>query len=178
MQVDENISLKFLEEIHAESLLNVVNANRVHLREWLPWVDNMTTTGNFKYYINDCKRRAAAQTDFGFSIVFEGNIIGRIGLHHINQQNKIGEIGYWLADGMQGKGIVTRCCKAIINFGFSELGLNRIEIKCALGNDKSKAIAEKLQFKHEGILRQAELLHGKFIDLHLFAMVKEEWGES
>ena len=176
IQVDENISLEFLEEIHAESLLNVVNANRVHLREWLPWVDNMQTVGNFKYYINDCKKRAEAQTDFGFSIVVDNNIVGRVGLHHINQQNKIGEIGYWLADGMQGKGIISRCCKAIINFGFNELDLNRIEIKCAVGNDKSKAVAEKLQFKYEGILRQAELLHGKFIDLHLFGLVKEEWG--
>ena len=74
------------------------------------------------------------------------------------------------------KGIVTRSCKAIINFAFTELGLNRIEIKCAVSNDKSKGVAEKLQFKYEGILRQAELLHGKFIDLHLFGMVKEEWG--
>ena len=174
IQVDENISLEFLEEIHAESLLNVVNANRVHLREWLPWVDNMQTVAHFKYYINDCKKRAIDKTDFGFAIIIDKNIVGRIGLHHINQQNKIGEIGYWLADGMQGKGIVTRCCKAIINFAFTELGLNRIEIKCAVGNDKSKGVAEKLQFKYEGILRQAELLHGKFIDLHLFGLVKED----
>ena len=174
IQVDENISLEFLEEIHAESLLNVVNANRVHLRQWLPWVDNMQTVAHFKYYINDCKKRAIDKTDFGFAIIIDKNIVGRIGLHHINQQNKIGEIGYWLADEMQGKGIVKRCCKSIINFAFTELGLNRIEIKCAVGNEKSKAVAEKLQFKYEGILRQAELLHGKFVDLHLFGLVKQD----
>jgi ribosomal-protein-serine acetyltransferase len=175
IQVDEMIGLEFLEEIHAESLLNLVNANRTHLREWLPWVDQMQTVAHFTYYINDTKRRAADKTDLGYAIIIDKNIVGRIGLHHINYQNKIGEIGYWLADGQQGKGIITKCCIAIINYAFTELGLNRIEIKCGIGNHKSRAIAEKLQFKREGILRKAELLNGKFIDLYLYSMLKEEW---
>jgi ribosomal-protein-serine acetyltransferase len=177
IQVDDTISLEFLEEIHAESLLNLVNANRTYLREWLPWVDNMHTVANFTYYISDTKKRAAEKTDFGFAIIIGKNIVGRIGLHHINHQNKIGEIGYWLADGLQGRGIMTQCCTAIINHAFTQFGLNRIEIKCAAGNNKSRAVAEKLQFKSEGILRQAELLNGKFIDLHLYAMLKEEWNK-
>lgn len=175
IQVDDTISLEFLEEMHAESLLNVVNANRTYLREWLPWVDHMQTVANFTHYIIDTKKSAAAETDFGYAIIIDKNIVGRIGMHHINRQNKIGEIGYWLADGLQGRGIITKSCKALINHGFTELGLNRIEIKCGVGNDKSRAIAEKLQFKPEGILRQAELLNGKFIDLYLYAMIKEEW---
>ncbi len=175
IQVDDTISLEFLEEIHAESLLNLVNANRTYLREWLPWVDQMHTVANFAYYISETKRRAAEKTDFGYAIIIDKNIAGRIGLHHINQQNKIGEIGYWLADGLQGRGIITKCCSAIINYGFTQLGLNRIEIKCAIGNNKSRAIAEKLQFKQEGILKQAESLNGKFIDLYLYAMLKDKW---
>lgn len=173
--VDNNISLEFIEEIHAESLYNLVNANRTYLREWLPWVDNMQTVANFRQYIIETNKRAADKTDYGYAIIIDKNIVGRIGMYHINQQNKIGEIGYWLADGMQGRGIIAACCKALINYGFTELGLNRIEIKCGVGNYKSRAIAEKLQFKHEGILRGAELLNGKFIDLHLYAMLKEEW---
>lgn len=175
IQVDETTSLEFLEEIHAESLLNVVNANRSYLREWLPWVDQMQTVANFAYYISDTKKRAAEKTDFSYAIIIDKNIVGRIGLHHINHQNRIGEIGYWLADGLQGRGIMHECCKAIINHAFKELGINRIEIKCATGNNKSRAIAEKLQFKQEGILRQAELLNGKLIDLYLYALLKEEW---
>lgn len=169
------ITLEMLEEIHAASLLNLVNANRAYLREWLPWVDHMQTVANFTYYISDTKKRAAAKTDFGYAIIIDKNIVGRIGLHNINHQHRIGEIGYWLADGLQGRGIIAKSCKATINHAFKELGLNRIEIKCGTGNDKSRAIAEKLQFKQEGILKQAELLNGKFIDLYLYAMLKEEW---
>jgi ribosomal-protein-serine acetyltransferase len=173
--VDETISLEFLEEIHAESLYDLVNANRAYLKEWLPWVDSMQTVANFKQYIIDSKKQAADKTDFGYSIIIDKNIVGRIGMHRINRPNKIGEIGYWLASGLQGRGIVTKCCKALISHGFTALNLNRIEIKCALENEKSRAIAEKLQFKQEGILRQAEWLNGKFIDLYLYAMLKEDW---
>jgi ribosomal-protein-serine acetyltransferase len=175
IQVDETISLEFLEEIHAESLFNVVNNNRTYLREWLPWVDHMQTVANFAYYISDTKKRAADKTDFGYAIIIDKNIVGRIGLHHINYPNRIAEIGYWLAGGLQGRGIIFKSCKALISHSFKELGLNRIEIKCGIGNDKSRAIAEKLQFRQEGILKQAELLNGKFIDLYLYAMLKQEW---
>ena len=87
-------------------------------------------------------------------------------------------MGYWLADGWQGRGIVTKCCIALIQYGFNDLGLNRIEIKCATGNDKSGAIAEKLNFKREGILREAEWLNGTFIDLYLYSMLRDEWEKT
>lgn len=173
--VNESISLEFLEASHAAALLALVHDNRAYLREWLPWVDNMVAVENSVNYINDCISRAAAKTDFAYAIMVEGRMVGRIGMHHINLQNKTGEIGYWLADGQQGKGIVTKSCRALINSGFTELGLNRIEIKCGVGNEKSKTIAEKLGFKQEGILRGAEWLNGKFIDLHLFSLLKDEW---
>lgn len=173
--VDDTISLEFIEEDHAASLYNLVNANRAYLREWLPWVDSMQTVANFKQYIIDSKKQAADKTDFGYCIIIDKNIAGRIGIHRINRQNKIGEIGYWLASGLQGRGIITKCCKALISHGFTALNLNRIEIKCALENEKSRAIAEKLQFKQEGILKQAEWLNGKFIDLYLYALLKENW---
>jgi ribosomal-protein-serine acetyltransferase len=175
IQVDEIISLEFLEEIHAESLYNLVNANRHYLRQWLPWVDHMHTITNFTHYIIDTKKRAADKTDFGYAIIIDRNIVGRIGLHHINYSNGIAEIGYWLAEGLQGRGIITKSCKALINHCFTELNLNRIEIKCGIGNVKSRDIPEKLLFKQEGILKQAELLNGKYIDLYLYAIVKEDW---
>lgn len=178
IQVDENICLRFLEEQDAAAMLNLVNTNRAYLRQWLPWVDNMQTVDNFKTYINDSIKRAAEKTDFGFAIIFKDQLAGRIGLHHINHQNKIGEIGYWLVDGMQGNGIVTKCCQWIIQYGFTQMGLNRIEIKCAVGNNRSRAIAQKLNFKEEGILHQAEWLNGNYINLHLYAMLKDNWTKE
>jgi ribosomal-protein-serine acetyltransferase len=175
IQVDKTIHLDFLEESDADELLNLVNANRDYLKKWLIWVDHMQNVENFQQHINLTKQKASLGSDFGYAIFFNENITGRIGIYNINRQHMIGEIGYWLAEAMQGKGIIAKCCKTLIDHGFNELGLNRIELKCGLENTKSRAIPEKLGFTREGILRKAELLNGQFIDLYLFSMLKEEW---
>ncbi|MEO6949604.1 MAG: GNAT family protein, partial [Ginsengibacter sp.] len=58
---------------------------------------------------------------------------------------------------------------------FQKIGLNRIEIKAAVRNLKSQAIPIKLNFKKEGVLRQAEFVNNEFIDLFLYSILKEEW---
>ena len=176
IKIEGGLSLESLNENHAASMFALIDSNRPHLKEWLPWVDNMQTVENFKDHIAYCKKLEAAATDFPFVIMTNNEMAGRIGIHYIHLHNKIAALGYWLGDGYQGKGIITRSCKALIDHCFNELGMNRVEIKCATGNFKSRAIAEKLNFKQEGILRQAELVNGKFLDLYLYSMLKEEWG--
>ena len=101
--------------------------------------------------------------------------MGRIGIYRIDRANKIGEFGYWLSKDYQGKGIITKSCQALIQLAFSSLDLNRIELKCATNNQKSNQIAVKLNFTLEAILRDAEYLHEKFIDLNLYSLLKKEY---
>lgn len=176
IKADNTITLELIEEAHAQPLLNLVNADRIYLREWLPWIDGMQTVDDFRQYIAHCKKVHEEGSDYGYVIMLNDTMVGRVGLHYINQQNKTGAIGYWLAEGFQGKGIITKACIAIINYGFTTLELNRIEIKCGVGNYKSAAIPERLNFIKEGILRQAEWVNGKFIDLSLYSLLRSEWN--
>ena len=80
-------------------------------------------------------------------------------------QNKVGAIGYWLTKSAEGSGVITDSCKVLIDYGFKDLRLHRIEIKAALTNFKSQAIPVKLNFKKEGILRQAELVNNHLLIL-------------
>ncbi len=178
IQVDEHINLEILEEEQAETLCELVNENRDHLRQWLPWVDHMQTAEQFKLHIIETKKQATEKTNFGFAIFIDKKLVGKIGIHHINTQNNVGQIGYWLAADQQKKGVIFKCCNALLHFGFSHLDLNRIEIKCGTGNNKSKAIPEKLHFTFEGILRQAEQVNGKYIDLFLYSMIKTDWENN
>jgi ribosomal-protein-serine acetyltransferase len=175
IQVDDNIALALIDDKHALPVFNLIDNNRHYLREWLPWVDNMRSIENLKNYIVKCKKENEQGSDFGYVIIYNNIVAGRIGIHNIDQQNKIASIGYWLAEDFAGKGIITKSCKAIINYAFDELGLNRIEIKCGTGNFKSKAIPMRLNFKEEGIIRQGEFVNNKFIDLFIFSMLKTEW---
>ena len=62
----------------------------------------------------------------------------------------------------------------LIDFCLNELNLNRIEIKCGVENTKSKNIFIRLHFTHEGIIRQGELIHDKFIDLNIYSFLKTD----
>jgi ribosomal-protein-serine acetyltransferase len=172
---DESVSIALVDDSHAPALFELVNANRPHLREWLPWVDHMQTVEQFLNFIAQSKKKEAAGTDFAFMILYNGVAAGRIGIYNIDNQNKIGAIGYWLGAAFAGKGITTKACRALIDYCFTVLDINRIEIKCGTGNHKSQAVAERLGFNKEGIIRRGELLYNNFIDLYLYAMLKADW---
>ena len=76
----------------------------------------------------------------------------------------------------QGKGIMTRVVKALIDYAFDQLALNRVEILVAFNNIKSRAIPERLGLKKEGYLRQAEWLHDHYVDLMIYAVLKKDWS--
>jgi ribosomal-protein-serine acetyltransferase len=178
IKVDNTIAMELIDYHHAETLYQLVKLNRLHLREWLPWVDQMRSVDDFRKYISSSKQRYANHSEIGYVIMQEHEMIGRLGLYNIDLVNKSASIGYWLTKELMGKGIITRCCKAVIDEGFSHLQLNRIEIRAATANFKSQAIPERLGFKKEGIIRQGEFVNNEFVDLYVYSMLKEEWQKN
>lgn len=174
IKIDQITNIELIHEHHAQSIFELVNSNRTYLREWLPFVDKMQTPEFAQNFVKGTMQRNKEGIEYAFVIVLNHQVIGRVGVYKIDSQNKIGEIGYWIAENFQGKGIVTRACQVVIDFCFKELQLNRIEIKCGTQNFKSQYIPEKLKFRKEGVMRQAELLYDKFIDLNLYSLIKKE----
>lgn len=173
--IDENVRLELTAAKHADGLYEAVDKNREHLSDFLPWVANMKSPANFQEYIKNCESLYEQKKEVSFVILLQEVAVGRIGLHHLNLENKNASIGYWLTKDSEGKGIITRSCKKLVTYGFHQLGLNRIEIKAAVNNGRSRAIPEKLHFKKEGILRGAEFVNGTFLDLVLYSILKDEW---
>lgn len=171
----ENIKLEPTSESQAPQLFAAIDNNRIQLSKFLPWVDNIRTVADLKEYLKNAEILCQEKKEASFAIIFNNVAVGRIGLHHLDLQNKIGAIGYWLSKDAQGKGIILKSCKALINYGFQNLGLHRIEIKAAVTNLKSQAIPVKLGFVKEGLLRQAEFVNNQFVDLFLYSMISDEW---
>jgi ribosomal-protein-serine acetyltransferase len=172
--IDESIKLELINDSHSQAIFEIANKGRNYLREWLIWVDDMQSVEFIENYIKESTQRKNEGTAFAFVIIENEKVVGRIGIYKINNINKIGEIGYWIAENQQGKGIVTKCCKGLIDFCFNELHLNRIEIICGTENYKSQVIPQRLGFTKEGIIRQGALVHNKFIDLCLFSLLEDE----
>ncbi len=101
--------------------------------------------------------------------------MGVTGFNSIIKAKRIGHIGYWLGEEHAGQGIMTRAVKVLTEHGFATLGLNRITIAAAVGNDKSRAVAERLGFRLEGIARDAEWLYDHFVDHAIYAVTRADW---
>ena len=171
--ISDNLRLELINESHSQPIFELVDQNRDYLKQWLSLIDTMKTVVFAEKFVQETMERNSAGLEYAFVIIDQQQVIGRIGIYKINQHNKIGEIGYWIAESAQGKGTITKSCTAMIDFCFTHLALNRIELKCGTENIKSNAIAKKLNFAEEGVIRQGEFLYNKFIDLNLYALLKE-----
>ena len=85
------------------------------------------------------------------------------------------EIGYWIGKRAEGRGLVTRACRAVMRHAFDELKVHRIELRCHSDNARSIAVAERLGFRREGCFQRAERMGESWVDLLVFGILEDEW---
>jgi len=174
-RIDDRTELRLLVPSDASALFAVTEANREHLRRWLPWLDSVRATRDSAQFIRTTLRQFADNQGFTAGIVRDGAIVGVIGHHRISWANRSTSLGYWLAAGHEGHGLMTTACRVLVDHAFGPLELNRMEIRCAEGNTRSRAIPERLGFRAEGLLREAEWLYDHFVDHVVYGMLRRDW---
>ncbi|MGK7379698.1 GNAT family N-acetyltransferase [Planococcus sp. 1R117A] len=174
-KIDEDLALKLPEMKDAERIFELTDSSRKYLKEWLPWLDFTTKLEDTQDFIKTGRRNYAEGKTLNAAILFKGEIVGMGGFNTINQANKTAYIGYWLAPEYQGHGIMTRVAKAFTEYALNELKLNKVEIRAAVGNQKSRSIPERLGYIQEGTIRQAEWLYDHYVDHVVYGMLAEEW---
>lgn len=100
---------------------------------------------------------------------------GAAGFNELEKRHKKAEIGLWLLEAYWGKGILKEIMPKLFDIGFAELGLNRIEGYVVSENNKCKRAIEKINFTHEGTMREYEYKNGNKIDVDIYAILKSEW---
>jgi ribosomal-protein-serine acetyltransferase len=174
IKVDENIELRHFTEADAEDIYSAVKANYDHLRPFLHWVVPEYSLAGVKEFIALANKNSEEKTSEGIGIFYQGRLAGATGFVHFSWESKNTEIGYWIAKEFEGQGIITKSCRALINYAFDDLGMNRIEIRCATVNVRSRAVPERLGFTLEGVLRQQVWRHTQFYDMAIYGLLKEE----
>lgn len=175
VQLDDRVELRLLELSHAAALYRVIDRNREYLRQWLPWVDGSRSSTDVARHIAENLERYGRRESLATGIWIDGEICGAISIHKIDRLNRFTSIGYWLAADRQGAGVMTRACMAMVGHAFHDLGLHRVEIRCATENRRSCSIPQRLGFTREGTLRDAEWLYDHFVDLVVYSMLQSEW---
>lgn len=176
--IDKDLELRLICMEDSEEIFSLIDSNREHLREWLPWVDGTISVEDTKNFIKSSMNQYGANNGFQAGIWYMGKVVGIIGLHQLNFYHKNTSIGYWLAEEFQGKGIMTKACRAVIEHIFINLELERVEIRCADKNFKSQAIPERLGFTKEGVCRNVENLYGNYVNHIVFSVLREEWEKK
>ena len=175
LTVNDSVELRQVAEEDAKGLTDLVDKNRSHLREWLPWLDNSMSIEDSARFIGRSIEQSDDNNGHTFGIFCNGKLAGVIGQHYIDSINRKTELGYWLDAGHQGRGIVTGAAAVVTDYSFEHQDCNRVILHCALHNHKSRAVAERLGFIKEGILREAEWLYDHYVDLVLYSMLKRDW---
>jgi RimJ/RimL family protein N-acetyltransferase len=122
--------------------------------------------------------QAQGVTDYHFVICLlaDGRPIGTAGLHQVDHQNGTAEFGIAIGDkGEWGKGYGTDATRAICDFGFAELRLERIGLEVYDGNERGRRAYDKAGFVHEGTLRRAHYADGDHHDVHVMSLLRDEW---
>ncbi len=153
-------------------IYEAIISNRNYLRTWLPFIDSTIDESYTQAYVQSVIDNEEVQ----YSIYDSNKFIGRIGFNHMDSANHKAEIGYWIIEEAQGKGIITKSVKELLMLAFTDLNLNKIVIKAGVENTKSRSIPERLGFTLEGVERDGELLvDNKYTDLAVYGLLKREF---
>ena len=173
--VAPGVGMHQFEPRDAATVFAVVERNREHLRQWLPWVDRSHSPEDIRQFILRVQAQFEADQGPNAGIWVEGVLAGNVGCHPIDWANRSCSLGYWIDAAQQGKGVITRCCTAMLDYLFGELRLHRVEIRCGTGNTRSGAIPERLGFTREGLLRQGEWVNDRWVDLVVWGILEDQW---
>lgn len=175
-RVDDEVELRVLDEGDADELFALADRNRLHLRAWLPWVDGTRSVHDVRSWLRTAGQQDLDGDGFQAGIRYLGVLAGVAGYHRIDWRRRQVALGYWLGREFEGRGIMTRSCRALVEHAFRGYRLDRVEIRAAAENHRSRAVAERLGFRREGFVHRAEWLYDHFVDHVVYGMSAEEWA--
>lgn len=175
LTINNQIRLEKIKYTHAFQIFQAIDQNREFLSYWLPFIEQTRTQEDTEAFIRSILAEPIDKREDVFVIWFRDHFAGLVGFKDTDRQNLKTEIGYWLIEKMTGKGIMKCTVEVLISFIFMTMKMNRIQIKCGVGNDKSAAIPKRLGFHFEGIERAGEKHKNRFIDLEIYSLLKNEW---
>ncbi len=174
IQVNEETQLRVLEERHVEDYFALIERNKEHLHAWIAVEAYEGSVETLRAYVKQRLLQFVNGEGYHLGIWYQGALVGILD-YRLNGRSRSVELGYWLDEAMQGKGIVTQACRTMVRHAFEEHRVHKVVISCATDNPRSRAVAERLGFLQEGILRQADRLHDRYVDMVFYGLLVDEW---
>lgn len=144
---------------------------------WMSWAHLRYSEDEADEYIRSARRNWDAGTQYVFAVseARDGAMLGAVSLSHIHPVYHFCNLGYWIRASRHGNGFAGRAARLAAKFAFEQVGLVRVEIVVAVGNEASLKVAEKTGARREGILRNRILVREKVYDGIMFAFVPADF---
>ena len=176
LEIDKELHLELIHFSHAKEMLALVNDNRELFKEWLLWVDFVNTIEDEEKFIKSSLERYADDKLLNCMIFYKEKLVGNVEISMAKGYGTVkGELGYWLGAEFHGKGIMHRAVAKMIEIGFEQYKLDKIMLRCAVKNERSCNVAQKLGFTHEGRQRSEIVVNEVLMDVNVYAVFRDEY---
>ena len=170
------VVIRKYQEVDIEERYNAIRDSLNDLSKWFAWCHPAYMPEENRAWFVDYEQRWKNGNEFSFKIS-EGTSrtqLGECRINHINRLHKFANISYWVRSGYEGRGIATSAVLQTARFGFTELGVHRLEIFMSLRNAASRKVAEKVGATMEGTLRNRIDLRGRVEDAVLYSLIPDD----
>ena len=164
------LRLRALQADDAPALLEVLGDEQVTRYHSMPTLSSLAEASDALAGV-DQRFQAGEMIRWAIQPRTDRRLIGTVGLLHVVAEHRRGELGYELARRWWGRGLMPEAAAVVIGYGFTVLGLHRIEAGVLVGNDPSVRVLQKLGFQEEGTLRHYLYLKGRFHDVRWFGLL-------
>ncbi len=159
------MSLRYVDDLWAS-----IRVSAREIGEWMSWgID--PTKEQTRAFADSSAKAWEMGVEWNWALLLEGRPVGGIGIGQYVPLIKCGQLGYWLRSDLAGRGLVTEAGAAVVEYAFGELGLHRLELHAAPENKASIAVARKLGFRHEGLLRHGSHARRGWHDVNVYGLL-------
>jgi RimJ/RimL family protein N-acetyltransferase len=171
--MNDSLTIRQYEDSDVDELVTAVHESLNDLQPWMPW-------GTASYSASDAASWIRASRDghingsmYDFAVVDEvGRYLGSCGLNQISLLNGVANLGYWVRSSAAGFGVAPAAVRKVVDWAFHNTKLNRLEVVVAVGNVRSRRVAEKAAAQLDAVLRKRVLVEGRPSDAALYSFVR------
>lgn len=164
----DSYTLRGVQADDAPDIFTSIDSQRAYLGYWLPFV---ATTHRIEQTREVVANMIADTANPVFTLRDAGAFAGLIGFKSADAQTRSIEIGYWLREEQQGKGIMAAAVKALCDYAFRQMDMQHVEIRCGMFNLRSNRIPQRLGFYRTRIeIGGEQLSNGEWIDLNVYRL--------
>lgn len=162
----------------APAIYEAVRESIKDIKPWMSWCHDEYAIEETLRWIESLPSGWENDSQYQFLIteIEKGTVLGGCGLNHINRVYQMANLGYWVRSSRRGEGFAGQAARLVAGFALEQLGLSRVEIVIAVGNQASLRVAEKLDATQEGVLRNRILIRGKAHDAVMHSLIPEDFG--